>query len=365
MTISSKRTVVATWIVLLLGGGILAQEGPPPAIVETSTVTSERITESVELAGTVRAVLDSLVASEVDGRVADRRVENGDRVSKGQALIGLDSARLDKSLAFARAEEDEVAALLELAERQEKRARELYEDEVVSIHDLDQAVSNRQSLEGRLEGIRVRIASIEDDIARTRIRAPFSGVVTEIHTEVGEWISQGDPVVRLSSLSTLEIELDVPERYFPLLTRGDAATATIEAMPGVTLEGEVFALVPRADSDARTFPVIIRAPNPGGAVGGGMLARVSLSLASGSNVLLVPKDAIVRQAQRQMVFIVDGGTVRAVSVRTGRSTGSRVEVSGELDAGDEVVIRGNERLAPGQSVHVETKTARSGASAGN
>ena len=365
MTVSLKRIVLVASIIPVLAGSVSAQEGPPPAIIETSTVTSERITESVELAGTVRAILDSLVASEVDGRVADRRVDNGDRVSKGQALIRLDSARVDKSLAFARAEKDEVAALLELAERQERRARELYEDEVVSIHDLDEAVSNRQSLEGRLRGIEVRIASIEDDIARTQIRAPFSGVVTEIHTEVGEWISQGDPVVRLSNLNKLEIQLAVPERYFPLLTRGDAATATIEAIPGVTLDGKIFALVPRADSDARTFPVIVRAPNPGGVVGAGMLARVSLSLASGPDVLLVPKDAIVRQAQRQMVFIVEGDAVRAVSVRTGRATGSRVEVMGELAAGDEVVIRGNERLAPGQKVRTETKTARSGANAGN
>ncbi|MDX1389816.1 MAG: efflux RND transporter periplasmic adaptor subunit [Acidobacteriota bacterium] len=360
MDLAYRRAFLAISALLTLGSVVRAQGGPPPALIETSTVTSERITESVELAGTVRAILDSLVASEVEGRVAEREIENGDRVSKGQALIRLDSARLDKALAYARAERDEVAALLDLAERQEKRAQELYEDAVVSIHDLDEAVSNRQSLEGRLQGIDVRIASIEDDIARTWIRAPFQGVVTEIHTEVGEWISQGDPVVRLSNLSTLEIVLEVPERYFPLLTLGDAATATIEAMPGVKLDGKIFALVPSADTEARTFPVIVRAPNPRGAVGGGMLARVSLSLASGSDVLLVPKDAIVRQAQRQTVFIVEDGAVRAVPVRTGRATGNRVEVHGELSAGDEVVIRGNERLAPGQKVRVETKTARSG-----
>jgi RND family efflux transporter MFP subunit len=355
--LSSGAAVLA--LVVVVSAPAVPAQGPPPALVETSTVTSERITESVVFTGTVRAILDSLVASEVSGRVANRRVENGDRVRKGQMLIELDASRLERALDVALAQRDEVQALLELAEKQETRARELYRDQVLSIHDLDEAEKSRQSLEGRLQGIVVGIASIEDDVARTRIRAPFPGVVTEIHTEVGEWIGQGGPVVRLSNLETLEIELDVPERYFPLLTRGDTASPTVEAMPGVTLEGEIFALVPRADDEARTFPVIVRTPNPGGAVGGGMLARVSLGLASGPDVLLVPKDAIVRQSQRQIIFVVEDEAVRAVPIRTGRSTGNRIEVLGEIEAGDVVVVRGNERLAPGQKVSIQTTEARS------
>ena len=87
-------------------------------------------------------------------------------------------------------------------------------------------------------------------------------------------------------------------------------------------------------------------------VAAGMLVRVTLTLSGGDEALLIPKDAVVRQAQHAMVFVVDNDTVRAVTVRTGRAMGSRVEVQGELGEGDSVVVRGNERLTPGQRVTV-------------
>ncbi|UCF68971.1 MAG: efflux RND transporter periplasmic adaptor subunit [Acidobacteriota bacterium] len=335
-----------------LPAATLAQQEPPPALVVTHPVERETITEDLELLGTVQPVLDSLVASEVDGRVAARAVENGDRVSRGEVLVRLDAERLEKDLERLLAEQDEAQAELELALIQQRRAEDLYRQQVLSKGELDEALARRQSLEGRVEAAAARIASIEHDIERTSIRAPFTGVVTEVHTELGEWIDRGDPVVRMSNLDTVDIRLEVPERYYPQLARGDAAPATVDAIPGLTLEGHIFAIVPQADPGARTFPVLVRASNPKRRVGAGMLARVRLALGTADMALVVPKDAIVRQAQHELVFIVESDTVKAVTIRTGRAVDSRVEVTGELDAGDLVVVRGNERLAPGQKVQI-------------
>jgi RND family efflux transporter MFP subunit len=330
-----------------------AQEGPPPALVVTAPVVAESITETVELSGTVSPIRDSVVASEVAGRVASRAVESGDRVSKGQILIRLDATRLLKDLERVTAELDDARAQLELALIQERRALDLYEQDILSQGEMDEAVARRQSLEGRATATEARLASTEDDIARAEIHAPFTGVVTRVYTEVGEWIAKGGRVVRLADLDTVEIRVEVPERYYVRLTPGSAAPAVIDALPDRILDGSIFALVPNADRDARTFPVLVRAANPDGRVGAGMLARVTLTLAGGEEALLIPKDAVVRQAQHEIVFVVESDTVRAVTVRTGRSIGNRVEVHGELVAGDSVVVRGNERLAPGQRVAVE------------
>lgn len=337
----------------------VAQEGPPPALVVGAAVTVESFSEEVEFLGTVHPVIDSLVAAEIEGSVAARLVENGDRVRKGQSMVRLDPARLEKDLLAARAERLETLARLDLARRQEVRARDLHEKEVLAPNLLDERIAERKAYESSLARFEARVASIEDDIARTEIRAPFSGIVTELHTELGEWISRGDPVVRLADLDTVEILLDVPERHYPLLTLGDAAPATLDALPGLSLEGKIFALVPLADEEAHSFPVRIRAPNPAGRVGAGMLARVRLALHTRADVLLVPKDAIVRQAQQAIVYLVEDDVVRAVPVRTGRSNGSRVEVTGDLKADDTVVVRGNERLYPGQKVRVEEMSAGS------
>lgn len=349
--------VVPALVFLVFLAPSAAQEGPPPARVVTDRVKAETLNQEVELLGTVRAVVDSLVAAEIEGRVSERLVENGDRVRKSEPMVRLDPARLEKDLAQAKAEKIEILSRLDLARRQEVRARDLREKNVLAEDLFDQRISQRRVLEGSRDKINARIASIEEDIERTIIRAPFSGSVTEIHTEVGEWLARGLPVVRLADLSTVEIRIDVPERYYPHLTKGTATPIAIDALPGAGLKGKIFSLVPQADEEAHTFPVLVRASNPGRRVSAGMLARVGLSLQSGERVLLVPKDAIVRQAQQNVVYIVQEEQVRAVTVRTGRSNGERVEVEGDLKADDLVVIRGNERLIPGQKVLIEESVA--------
>jgi RND family efflux transporter MFP subunit len=173
----------------------------------------------------------------------------------------------------------------------------------------------------------------------------------------------GDPVARLADFDTIEITLDLPERYYPHIARGDAAPATLDALPDLRLDGKVFAVVPRAGSSARTYPVLVRAPNPGRRVGAGMLARVTLQLSTSAATLQVPKDAVVRERSGDVVYRVDGDTAEVVPVRTGRSNGTRVEVTGDLRAGDVVVVRGNERLMPGQKLRFaggDTATAAGG-----
>jgi RND family efflux transporter MFP subunit len=334
-----------------------AQDGPPVALVVTAKVTSESIDESVELLGTVWPIIDSLVAAEIEGLVSARKVENGDRVVKGQALLHLDAARLNRDLEMAMASKAETEARLANASRQEGRARELFEKKILEARLLDQTITERMVQEGRLNQIEARIASIREDIERMVIRAPFSGVVTEIHIELGEWIARGATVVRLADLDTVEVRLDVPERHFPLLTRGAPAGVQLDALPSLKLDGRIFALVPQADPDSHTFPVRIRASNPGRKVGAGMLARVMLSLSKNTRAIMVPKDAIVRHAQQTMVYILEGDQVKLVPVSLGRTSGNLVEVDGEIAPDDMVVVRGNERLAPGMKVRVDEKLA--------
>jgi len=357
--VAGALAVLAAFLVLLPAVGqeglpAVGQEGPPPALVVTAPAVLEPITEKIELPGTVLPVRDSVVASEVEGRVAERAVENGQQIDRADILVRLDSSRLRQDLAVAEAQLAEVEAQLELSVIRENRARELHEGEVLSEHDLDEAMFSRQALASRRTATRAYIASIEDDIERTEIRAPFSGVITDLFTEVGEWVARGGAVVRLSDLDTLEIRLSVPERYYSMLHDKAETRVRIEALPHVELTGRVFSIVPLADGYSRAFPVLVRAKNPGGSVGAGMLCTVEVELTSGEPALLVPKDAIVRHAQREVLFVVEDGAVKLVPVRTGRADGERVEVFGELEVGTEVVVRGNERLMPGQPVQLDT-----------
>ncbi len=107
------------------------------------------------------------------------------------------------------------------------------------------------------------------------MKAPFSGVVVAERCEVGEWVGRGDPVSELASLHDLEVRVEVPERYFSQLERGAEATISFTSLAGLELIGEVSAIIPRANPQARTFPLKVRLANPEGRIGVGMLARVA------------------------------------------------------------------------------------------
>ena len=126
---------------------------------------------------------------------------------------------------------------------------------------------------------------------------------------------------------------------------------TFEALPGRKVDGDLSRVVPRADAQARTFPIKIRIPNADGSIGVGMLAQVALSLGAVREGVLVPKDALVRQGPQEMVYrLKDDQTVEPVPVASGQGIGEWVEVQGPIAAGERVVTRGNERIFPGTPV---------------
>lgn len=212
---------------------------------------------------------------------------------------------------------------------------------------------------------------LEDLKKKYTIRAPYKGYVTALHTEVGAWIKKGDPIAEVVELDPIEVDVSVPEAYVDRLQQAvDAAVAEGEllrvsiqvgSLPGQVFDGAVTRIVPQADVRSRAFPVKIRVPNPAGEGGhtlkAGMLARANLSVGRKQKSLLAPKDALVLGGRSPSVFvIVDGGqsgtTVREVPVVVGAAFGSLIEIQGDLSPGAKVVVRGNERLRPGQPVRV-------------
>ena len=193
---------------------------------------------------------------------------------------------------------------------------------MISRQELDDALTEVEAGEGRVAQLEADVARYRDEVERTVVRAPFDGVVVAEHTAVGEWLSAGDPVVEVMDIGDLEVTLAVPERYFGGIEVGSAVEASVSALPGVTIEGKVRSVVPKADPQARTFPVKVAIPNDSGKIGSGMLASVRLPIGATQPRVLVPKDAIVTQGARRYLFVMEADdTVRQVDVRTGGGHG--------------------------------------------
>jgi RND family efflux transporter MFP subunit len=288
--------------------------------------------------------------------VVECPVRPGDRVRKGDVLVRLNGRSLELALRAAQAQLGEAEARRKLAERHYERARELASSGVFSKQQLDDTLYELRAWQGRIDQLQAEIERIRYDLDRSAILAPFDGVVAAKHTEVGEWLSAGSPVVELVSLEELEAVVHVPERYYRMLRPGAPARLTLEALPGSVVRGRVSAIIPRADPQARTFQVKVRIPADAGRVAAGMLAEVEIEGVSGDGsearlATIVPKDAVVRDGDKTLVYVLDGdGLAKAVPVVTGAGVGSWTVVDGAVKPGHKVVTRGNERLQSGQRV---------------
>lgn len=339
---------------LLIPVSLSAQQELPRSTVRYTEAKEYSVRQTIELPGSVEARTVSLVASEVEGLVVALAAREGQTVRKGQVLAELRREHLELQLEAAKAQLREADARLRQAELNKERAQELFDSEVLSRGQLDDSLSEYEAWRGRVDSLAAEIQRIELDLDRSRIKAPFAGVVVAERTEIGEWVGQGDPILELISLYDLEISVEIPERYFRNINPGAVATVSFEALPGFEVEGLVSTVIPRASPQARTFPIKIRVKNEEGRMGVGMLAKVSFPAGESYRATVVPKDAVITRGDRRFVYTLEtDDTVQMVSVETGAGIGVWVEVQGSLEPGAKVVTRGNERLRPGQKVQGE------------
>ncbi|HSR69470.1 MAG TPA: efflux RND transporter periplasmic adaptor subunit [Acidobacteriota bacterium] len=312
---------------------------------------SHPVQGSVTLPGSVVSRTVSTVASEVGGLVVEMPVREGDRVKQGDVLIALRQRSLRLQLAASQATLKEEEAHRRFAELNYQRMQGLFEDAVISRQELDDAKYQLDARVGRVERLHAEIERLMDDLERTVTRAPFDGIVIEKHAELGEWVSEGGDIVQLLSMDTLEVQVDVPERYYGHLQRRARAEVRLETSPDVRLQAPIAVVIPRAHPQARTFPIRLRLPANERRLAVGMVVQVTLPLGDSQQAVMVPKDAVLTDASDPRIFILtEDDRVRPVSVEMGRGKGQWIEVRGQIVPGDRVVTRGNERLRPGQEV---------------
>lgn len=330
------------------GGGRQAP-AQPPANVVVAEARAGRVMPTAWFVGTVRSPEVSTVAAQVEGRVEAVRVEEGDAVAAGAVLAELDAVLLARDLAAAEGARDRAAASLELARLEERRMAVLFRDRAVSEAEHDRARFAARELEAAVRQLSAEAGRLAERLARAAVRAPFAGVVLERRVERGEWLSAGAPVAVLARTDALEAHLAVPETAFAFARPG---TEVEVSAAGRTLRGRISARVPGGDPATRTFPVKVRLADPAG-LAPGMEARAALPTAEPADAVLVPRDALVMAQGRTLLFVVEDGAARAVPVTVAAYLGMTAGVGGPgLAAGAAVVVKGQERLQPGQPVNV-------------
>ncbi|TDR35572.1 RND family efflux transporter MFP subunit [Tahibacter aquaticus] len=328
---------------------VAAEPAPaaPAATVSVAQAVSSKLSPQRWVPGSVVSRDDARIASVAAGRVIEI-AEVGTVVKKGERLAKLDDVSLGLRLEQARASAGRAKAQRDLASTQMSRLARLAPGNAVAQTQLDEARASLEGANQELARADAERRSIEHDMSETDIRAPFSGVVSERFAQRGEYLQTGAAVAHLVDTQRLEARVQAPLALAPQVKAGQEIQVRLH---GATQPVTVRAVVPVGDERSRQFELRVSLPEGFALVG--TAVEVALPESGGELALTVPRDALVlREAHTYVMRVKADNTAEQVEVRAGAARDALVEVTGQLSPGDRVIVRGAERLSPGQAVRV-------------
>ncbi|MDZ7363458.1 MAG: efflux RND transporter periplasmic adaptor subunit [candidate division KSB1 bacterium] len=309
----------------------------PPMPVETATVTPSVVIDPFEAVGTIEAEDAITVVSEIDATVIDLPFKEGAAIAKGGLIAQLDDIQL-------RAEEERAKAILEQRQVTYERIKTITDEGLGTAQSLDDAAAALKVAEADLALIRARLR-------KTRIVAPFAGIVGARKVSPGAFVRAGSPITELAQVNRLRINFSAPERYYSSLQRGAEVKVSTTAYPGYELTGKVDIIEPVVDPATRRTKIVARIDNPGGKFRPGMSANVTVVLSERENALVIPSEAVFVEGNQALVFVIQAdSTVVRTPVELGTRLRDKVEVLNGVAAGTMVVRAGHQKLFPGAKV---------------
>lgn len=311
-------------------------------------VRPETFIHSFEALGKVEADRSVNLLPEMGGQIKRVLVSEGERVVAGQTLIELDNSVMRSSL-------DEVKKSLSLATTLFEKQERLWKQGIGSEVQYLQAKTNKESLEQRIQ-------TVQNQLAMSRVKAPFAGTVDEMNAKEGEFAAPGMALGRLISTGKASVTADIPESYSNVVGKGQKVDLFFPSI-NKTLEARVTQVSDYINPDNRSYKVYVNLPATG-EYKPNMLAKVKVRDYEADQALSVPA-ALVQQdmSGNNYVFVwklvKDGiGLVEKRAVEVGKNNGERVEIKSGLTLGETLVDKGARTVREGQSVKVMTESAK-------
>lgn len=324
-------------------------QGPPPAVVVTSPLREGEIQPVVTLTGTVYFRLVSRVSSEVSGLVSSVHVDEGEDVGKGEVIARLDTELLELELSSLEAQVREKEKELEKARTDLERIENLFREQSVARQTYDDYRYRVETLRETISSLRAQAEKTKKTIEKATVRSPFDGVVISRSVDPGEWVTPGAPVVEVGTRGEYRVIVDVPQSLAGKLRKGTPLPVIVR---GRKLSAKVRTYIPRGDERTRTFPLRLDLTTRMNLYEGEE-AEVILPAGEKEKVLLIDRNAVVTFQGKSLVFTVKEGKALPLPVEVVGFRGNLAGVRGEgLAPGLPVIVKGNERLRPGQAVTV-------------
>ena len=332
--------------------------------VGVDEVISEPLLQTMPVIGRFIAKESGIVATRIAERVHKMMVQVGDRVEKGDVVAKLSSDRLNSRIQLLQSDLRRMDSQLAKEVANDKKMEQTHK-RILALRSSNAFRKDReQDSERDLEVTGEMVSRAKADISRAKanltmgqialedakIIAPYQGVVVKRHTISGNYVRVGDPIITLLNDTDLEIEADVPSIRALELKANTKVKAKLQN--GLSFNAYIRAVIPQENSQTRALAVRLNigdGPHTRGLTGN-QSVTLQIPIGKSTKVITVHKDAVIVKNGEKMVFIVKQGKVSIQPTKLGRAAGGRFEVLDGLKPGDIVVIRGNERLRPGESV---------------
>ncbi|MHA7808268.1 MAG: efflux RND transporter periplasmic adaptor subunit [Marinobacter adhaerens] len=343
------RLVAAGVMVSLALLSAMAQAQSSERALMSEAVERSMLQETVHLDGVIEAVQQSTVSAQTSGTVRSLPFDVDDSVAAGDLIVQLEDSEQRSRLRQAEAGLEEAEAALADAGQRFERIEAVHERGLVSRQEFDQARNNLAAARARVERARAAVSEAQEQLSYTRVLAPYGGILTERHVEVGESVNPGQPLLSGLSLEQLRVVVDLPQKYAELARTERQAQVTLA--DGRVLETGEMTIYPYADPQTHTFRLRMRLSEPNGSLFPGMLVKVSVPVAS-RETLWVPASSLIQRSELRAVFVLDDqDQPRLRQVRTGVRDNGRLEILAGLSEGERVVTNpsvlvGSERLNP-------------------
>jgi membrane fusion protein (multidrug efflux system) len=388
------------------GGGGVARGGPGgpggmggfgPASVEVASVSRGDFVASAEFVGTLQARATADLYAKLNGQLLEMRVNTGDRVRAGQVLARIDPGELNERVDQARAAQrmaeatlGERRAALGIARSTAERTRALFEQQLVSQQQHDQAQAEMQGAaaqvqvaEASVSQARANVGAARAELEKALIVAPFSGVIGKRYLDKGAFAATNRPVFSVVDLSTIKTTVPLTEKDAARVRVGQAATVTLEADPTARFQGVVARIASVFDPNTNTTEAEVEIANADGRLKPGMFANVSIAFAVEPGALLVPRSAVVEDERDTFLFVAEKSaapaplpgtpeekgesrpswTAKRVAVkRIGTGTDPKrdqVAIEGPVQPGQSVITLGQQELRDGAPVMISGARAAS------
>jgi RND family efflux transporter MFP subunit len=321
--------------------------------VQVKDILKKPLKPFIESIGTLNPFEEVTISAEVEGVLRSVKVEEGTQVSKGMLLAAIDDSDFSLEVKRAEAALRQAEATLENTKLEFKRKDALHKEELVTKQQYDDVVTRLSLTEAEVDRAKASLAIARLKLSKTKITSPLACVVKEKKVSAGDFVKNGTPLFVIIQPNPLKLRFTVPEKDVGRLKMNQEVILKVDGFPGSEFKGKVNIIFPNVEEKTRTLQVEALVPNSNGILKPGLFAKVILYTAGERDTIVVPVTALLYEAEKVKVFIIEGDRAKEREVKLGSKYGELMEIIDGVKEGEKIVAIGQQNLSEGAKVSVQ------------